>query len=539
MFIVLKPYFATFHFMTTMRFLFVLVLIPINVFSQQIIQKTFVGDYTDAGLTITSTFDQNCLIGGFTTSFPPFNGKDAMLIKADAFGNIVWTKVFTNNFLGTDIGSIIPLEDSSIILFGRDLSYAFKLDQQDNLIWSRVYLNSLAALRIYKAVKNNDGGFLLIGESSSLTSDSIFASITKIDSFGNFQWSKKYSLRQYSFGNSIVRNENQNLFIIGNTANDSVPIVDYDVFLLEIDSAGNPMWCKTYSSPKQDYASNLYLDADRKIIIGGSVEGAAQIDRQAFLIKTDTTGNIIWSKTYRGAGPVECSQMLISEDNYLLSGFTVFQGYSDAILIKTDTAGNLLTFQPFGTGTPDYINFMTWGGDSSLLLTGYHSDASFLGGDVLFCKTDTLLNLGCTYNDPNASSSLVNLSTSAQQVLVEDVLLTDSTFTLTEALVTLGDTTICRTATTIISNNNEQDIKIFPNPFSDYFNLVFFDKMVGKDAMLEILNYTGQKQKQVKIESTEKIVTISTHDLPSGIYLCNVLFENQVKYSFKIICISP
>ena len=537
MFILLKPYFAIFHFKTNMRFMFILALIPINVFSQQIIQKTFTGDYTDVGLTIVSTFDQSCLIGGYT-SFPPFNGKDAILIKADAIGNIIWTKIFSSNFQGIDIGSIIPLDDSSIVLFGRDASYAFKIDHQGNIIWSRKYVNSTASLISYKAIKNNDGSFLIIGYSSSLTSDSTFASLIKIDSLGNFQWSRKYTIRQYSFGNSIVRKENQNLLIIGNTGDDLITTTDSDIFLLEIDSVGNPMWCKTYASPKQDFASDFCLDSEGKIAIVGILKGTAHLDRQALIIKTDTSGNIIWSKSYAGTGPVECSRILRKSNGYLISGFTLFQGYSDALLIQTDTSGDLLTFQPFGTNMPDYINCMTWGEDSSLLLSGYQSDAAFLNGKVYFCKTDTQLNLGCIYNDPNSYSSSVNLSTSAQQVLMGDVLLTDSAFTLIETLVTPRDTTLCRTATTIISNYNEQDIYTFPNPFNDSFNIIFSDKMVGKDAIVEIINYAGQKQSQVNLESIEKVVNISTHDLPDGIYLCNVFQKNHDKYSFKIIRIS-
>ena len=91
------------------------------------------------------------------------------------------------------------------------------------------------------------------------------------------------------------------------------------------------------------------------------------------------------------------------------------------------------------------------------------------------------------------------------------------------------------TSTADLQNNAFVDIKVFPNPSSNRFELQAEIAKV-QDVQLEIFNATGGLVKAKSFEKISKIQEqVSLGNFPSGIYFLILRLEDGTTYSTKLI----
>ena len=88
------------------------------------------------------------------------------------------------------------------------------------------------------------------------------------------------------------------LLYAGNT--ESFSDGDFDAWVIKVDTNGNLIWSKTYGSTESDIASNVKLTDDGGFILAGDTESFGHVNNytDAWLIKTDNNGNTLWTKTW-------------------------------------------------------------------------------------------------------------------------------------------------------------------------------------------------------------------------------------------------
>jgi predicted secreted protein len=117
-----------------------------------------------------------------------------------------------------------------------------------------------------------------------------------------------------------------------------------DFWLVKTDASGNMQWSKTYGGTDWDETHALVQTADGGYALAGHTEsfGAGGID--FWLVKTDANGNMQWNKTYGGTSNDEAHAMVQTADGgYALAGYTgstYGASYADFWLVKTDASGN-------------------------------------------------------------------------------------------------------------------------------------------------------------------------------------------------------
>lgn len=126
----------------------------------------------------------------------------------------------------------------------------------------------------------------------------------------------------------------------------------------------------------------------------------------------------------------------------------------------------------------------------------------------------------------NSGSSFVNSNIKLDYTIGEVL---TSTLDNNGYLVTQGFHQI---SWSILSSNNilnEVNIKIFPNPTSDYLNIC---SEISSDILVEIFNVNGQKL----FKSSENTShTIDVSNFSKGVYIINVYIQNQLSKTVKLL----
>ena len=102
---------------------------------------------------------------------------------------------------------------------------------------------------------------------------------------------------------------------------------------------------KTFGGINDDYGSSVQQISDGGFIIAGETSSFGAGGRDVYIIKTDSTGNIIWDKSFGGNGNDGSKAIQQTPDGgFVIAGFTASfsNGSYDVYLIKTDRSGTIV-----------------------------------------------------------------------------------------------------------------------------------------------------------------------------------------------------
>jgi hypothetical protein len=159
--------------------------------------------------------------------------------------------------------------------------------------------------------------------------------MAKLDASGNVQWSNVYN--DYQFDNSSVRKTADSGYLIaGNNYSGTFS----EAAMIKTDALGNCVWAKSYdvlgTNTQDESVNGAMEDSSGNFVITGSVNY-----NQVFVLKTDTSGNKLWGKTFLGGGYLNEGDYLMQapDNNYILTGTTMMYGMLGSVFImKLDAA---------------------------------------------------------------------------------------------------------------------------------------------------------------------------------------------------------
>lgn len=404
------------------------VLLILSATAQNIFQKTYGGSESDASYSVRQTMDNGYVLVGGTASYGQ-GGSDVYLIKTDSFGDILWSKTYggTNNDHGycvqqtIDTGYIITGITRSYGAGGEDI-YLIKTNQEGDTLWTKTFGGELDDWG--SAVQQTlDGGYIIIGSTESYGSGNFDYFLIKTDNYGNTMWTRTFGGTNWDYGSWIELTSDNGFIITGHS--NSYGAGNYDVYLIKTNNTGDTLWTKTYGALDDEYSHTVKQTVDGGYVIVGE-QGIYQTSEtfNVLLIKTDNNGNESWSKDYGGTGyDIGASVDQSSDDGYIVVGQTSSfgAGERDVYLIKTDSNGDTIWTKTFGGADYDRGFSVQETHDGGYVLCGNTYFNETVNSNVYFIKTDTNGNtapLGIysvQYPDlkfsvyPNPSTSEVNI----------------------------------------------------------------------------------------------------------------------------------
>ncbi|MDD3123892.1 MAG: hypothetical protein PHC62_10365 [Candidatus Izemoplasmatales bacterium] len=203
----------------------------------------------------------------------------------------------------------------------------------------------------YSVVKTEDDGFFVTGVTDGNGANDVL--LVKTDNNGDMQWYKTYGSAYADEGRQIINCSDGNYVIVGTL--DGYPSEGFKVLLLKIDPLGNSIWQKTFTngSSGNQYGYSVAETADGDFVIAGTTTAQTLGGKDAFIIKTNSSGDLIWAENYGTTMEDEAFSITISPDNkYVFAGYNGI-GSQDIWLVKLDTNNSVIWNKTYGSTTLD------------------------------------------------------------------------------------------------------------------------------------------------------------------------------------------
>ena len=357
------------------------------------------------------------IIAMMGTILIPFAG----ISVSAAPGDMLWSRTYGGS--GYDVASSVQqTTDGGYIVAGYTASYGaggddfylVKTDANGTTSWTATYGGGSSSERAYSVQQTNDGGYILAGSSSF---DSY---LVKTDADGDTVWTHTYARTGLDKALSVQQTTDGGYIVAGHCWGGNPG--DTDFLLIKTDTYGDTIWTRTYGGNYHDVAYCVQQTDDGGYIVAGEIENSSDWD-DFYLVKTDANGNPIWTRTY-GNIYDDCAQSVQQTDDggYIVAGWMQGFGFGsyDFYLVKTDSIGDTLWTHTYGGSVHDYgysVQQTTGGG---YIVAGYTWGGGPSDYDFYLVKTDTIGNSlwTRTYGGSNSDLAFSVQQTSAGGYIV-------------------------------------------------------------------------------------------------------------------------
>jgi len=288
---------------------------------------------------------------------------------------------FQKTYGGGTAYDIKKTSDGNLIVTG-DPCFLLKIDQNGSVLWYKAYSSPAGGLTGASVEQTNDGGFI-IGGTLNFGTPTSEVLLLKTDANGNPQWAKTYGGYMDDYGSEAKQTLDGGYVIVGSARSFGTNFDD--IYVIKTDGNGNLQWSKDIAdSPIDvvDHGNSIVQSVDSGYVIAGYIDNPLGNNNDVGLIKVDKTGSLVWAKSYGGTGDdMAYSLITTSDGGYAVVGYTQSfgAGWTDAYIIKTDSAGNLSWSKTFGSVYGDEAHSVEEITSGNYFLSGFGTSANFLG----------------------------------------------------------------------------------------------------------------------------------------------------------------
>jgi len=280
------------------------------------------GEKNDSATSVTVTPSGDILVAGYTYSFGSGN-EDGWIIKLNSEGDVLWVKTYGGD--DSDwISGVTVTPSGDIIAVGCTESFGahnwhwgpfgsggnmnlwiLKLDSNGKIIWQKSY-GTIKGEQAKGVTLTPYGNIVVIGDYGMEYNKSTHkwnyggAWVLKLNQNGNIIWQREYKGNKTDEVRAVSVTSKDDIILVGTT--DSFGAGRYDMWVLKIDNMGYIIWQKTYGGAGDDWANTLISMPNGSMIIAGGTTSFGRGNSDAWILKLNSKGKVVWQYTYGGAG---------------------------------------------------------------------------------------------------------------------------------------------------------------------------------------------------------------------------------------------
>jgi len=462
-----------------------------------------------------------------------------------------------------------------------DLDYfLWKMDESGKMEWQKSFGGS-GSDYLYSAALTKEGGYILGGSSDSPKSGD-----KKEDGFGNMDFwilklnpegKEEWQLTLGGIGNDQLQSIQQTAdggYIVGGSS-DSSPIKDSDgktignkseasygssdYWVIKLSPKGQVEWEKTFGGSFSDRLKDILILEEGFLIAGTSNSplgtGSKTVqhygENDYWLIKLDDRGNEIWQRAYGGDGDDSLSQIISTENGYLIAGSSNSKPHPDGgktaangegtdfWVLEIDRDGNLLWDKTYDIGRWDVLVSASPAPSKgeepqTYLLAGYASS------ETLGRRTDSKgVNDYAAIKTNSKGESLwqKTIGGMGSDQLKGAVQMRDGGYLLAgnsdskksddkdRAALGGNDYWVVKLGSENKTTEDRKLVEVFPNPTYQYTNIVIAEDF--REAKAEVFDLNGRKlqTKELPYRST----AIDLQGYPPGVYIVKITIDGKTE----------
>ena len=352
--------------------------------------KTYGGTESDDASCVVQTSDGGYAVVGWTI----FGGDtNVWLVKTDSSGNAEWDKKFGEEDANCQGHSLVQTSDGGYAIGGRHFTdlrqgdfWLIKTDLYGNMEWNKTYGGFDDEGPAF-VVQTGDGGYVLAGNTESYGSGGPDFWLVKTNSSGEIEWTRTYGGTDWDSAVSVVQTNDGGYAVAGWTS--LFPAWSSDFWLVKTDVYGNMEWNKTYGGFDDEGPGFVVQTSDGGYAVAGSTQSFGSGGGDFWLVKTDSSGNAQWNRTYGGTSPDEVESLVQTSDGgYIMAGTTISFGTGefDVWLVRTDSLGNAQWNRTYGGTDFDFGRSIKQTSDGGYVVAGRTDSFGSGGGDFWLIK---------------------------------------------------------------------------------------------------------------------------------------------------------
>lgn len=349
----------------------------------------------------------NYIVSGTTVSglFP-----SATLMEVDDAGSVVWAKSYSYGFFtASAFNDARRTSDGGFIAAGSGPNSGTqgmltKTSSNGTVTWAKGYGGSDSE-NFNVARQTNDGGYIACGTTHSFGGkDSTNVYVAKTNASGTLTWDRAIVLNTTNdlnhSANDIVEVVGDGYYCTGSISEINGSDTTADILLFKLNTSGVVQWIKSYGAIgdyEEGYSIEL-LPTNELLITGSTDASASGLDAgDVFMMKTDLSGNIVWSRAYNlGFEDISNNGYLMSDGNLLSVGWTienVFPLAISAYVLKTNVSTGAVMFaERYNVGIGNILGEGQETSDGGFIVAGMTGNTSW---DWHLIKSDGSALSGC------------------------------------------------------------------------------------------------------------------------------------------------
>ena len=328
----------------------------------------------------SAAFIQQTTDGGYVLA--GYLNPDAWVAKLDPGGNPLWKRTFGvgDPRMQSDAAlNVQPVGDGGYIVFGSHYVFSIwqpalspwvlRLGSDGKVLWQKTYVG---LGQIYSVQPTQDGGWLGTGLAYTSGAGRVMdALVLKFDADFNLNWGAAYGGDHDDFAAGARPTSDGGHVIAGSTA--SAGEGGRDAWVAKLREGGEIVWQKTYGGPGEDAAAFVWATANGGYLVVGTTSsfGAGQSD--AWALKLDESGSVVWQRTYGGTGNDTVIAVLPTQhDGCIVAGSSESfgAGHSDAWVFELDGNGDVLWQRTIGGTGYDNVSSLQPTIDGGYVIAG-------------------------------------------------------------------------------------------------------------------------------------------------------------------------
>ncbi|WP_077419107.1 T9SS type A sorting domain-containing protein [Chryseobacterium sp. JV274] len=437
-----------------------------------------------------------------------------------------------------------------------------KLDQRGEEVWERYFSGSNHDY-LSATVTTQDGGFLVAGTSYSpkgldKKDDSKGGSdiwLIRINEFGDELWQKTLGTTADEEARAVIQTTDLGFFVAGNVQNSTKSYGSKDVLITRLDKDGKELSQCILGGKGLDEVEKMIPTRDGGALLGvysrSNIGGSKKTENfgegDYWIVKLDKNGKVEWEKNFGGKGDDHLRTLALTSTGFAIGGEsrsersgnkTVgLEEGSDLWLISLNERGEQQWQKSYNFKNRDILMGMSVihsADDKSskgILLGGYTQAEGRIQTDD---ETFWMLYIDQNGNEQwrkhvkgegkqkeerlsdlklNRDGSIILAGTSAEELGKENW-----------KIIKLGDKQVDQLI-------EKYDIKIYPNPVSDYAYVEI--GLDFKEADILLYDMSGRQLQSLKTKNN--VTKINTQSLVQGAYLVTIKTDSNKKANAKLI----